>query len=231
MTSNEKAAVLFAQLKIQSNNFNPLSAFASEAYDRKTLRVGIRSGRQYRLLRRPDTGAAPISYPCPTRSAIIGMLECVAFSKDAYYWPERVEICKPVVYHKYDQNYNGPLRKAQGPFQLMQTVLENVNYKIYGIVKGCAPPSAANNPMHQLQEVFLRRLEQGIVFRTPCLGLKEFVPMYFGPLRADTVPDKSVNLLIPSMLDTMYDRQIEGRLCPRFVQNVRIEQGVVRFAE
>lgn len=180
---------------------------------------------------RPDTGAAPISYPCPTRSAVIGMMECVAFSNDAYFWPERVEICTPIVYHKYVQNYNGPLRKSAGPFQLMQTVLENVDYKVYGIVKGYAPPTSLCNPMHQLQSVFLRRLERGLFYRTCSLGLKEFTSTYFGPLRTDTKVDTSINLLIPSMLDTMYDRQTRGNLAPSFCQNVQIEKGVLHYAE
>lgn len=180
---------------------------------------------------RPDTGSIPISYPAPTRSAIIGMANCVVFSNDAYFWPERVELCSKPVYHKYVQNYNGPLRKSGGPYQLMMTVLENVNYKVYGVVKGYRPPTAQRNPMHQLQNVFMRRLEKGILYRMPSLGLKEFVPSYFGPVRSDTRADSSINLIIPSMLDTIFDCQAHGGFAPRFLQNVEIREGVMHYAE
>lgn len=178
---------------------------------------------------RPDCGAAPISYPVPTRSALIGIAECVAYADDAYYWPERVEICQPVQYLKYVQNYNGLLRKGGGPFQLMMTVLEDVTYKVYGTVRGYGPPTMARNPMHQLRDVFEHRLRRGIFFRTPCLGLKEFVPTYFGPLRAETHADSSVDLTLPSLLDTMYDRQTRGMLSPRYLQNISVREGVLNF--
>lgn len=183
------------------------------------------------LFSRPDSGSSVLSYPAPTRSAIIGMLGCVVFSRDAYFWPERVEICSPISYHKYIQNYNGPLRKSGGPFQLMLTVLENVDYKVYGCIKGFSPPTSVHNPMHQLQDVFMRRLANGVLYRMPSMGLKEFTPRYFGPVRSDTVVDRSINLEIPSMLDVMYDRQVDGKLKPQYLQNVQIREGVLCYAE
>lgn len=180
---------------------------------------------------RADTGSSPISYPAPTRSAIIGMMTCVAFSREAYFWPERVELCEPTVYHRYTQNYYGPLRKSDGPFQIMATVLINVDYKVYGTVKGYVPPTDLHNPMHQLRDVFMRRLKNGIFYRMPSLGLSEFIPSYFGPLRSDTQVDRTINLEIPSMLDTMFDRPTDGQLSPVFMQNVKIREGVMHFAE
>ena len=180
---------------------------------------------------RADSGAAPISYPAPTRSALMGMMKCVAFSREAYFWPERVELCTQPIFHRYTQNYNGPLRKGEGPFQIMATVLINVDYKVYGTIKGYAPPTALQNPMHQLREMFMRRLKNGSLYRTPVLGLSDFTPPYMGVLRSDTHVDPSINLIIPSMLDTMYDRMIDGHLSPTFRQNVEIREGVLHFAE
>ena len=88
-----------------------------------------------------------------------------------------------------------------------------------------------SNPQHQLQEVFMRRLHSGQLFFTPYLGWKEFTPSYFGPLRESTVVDESVNLLIPSMLATMYTRPTDGRVAPRFLQNVQIDKGVLVYAQ
>lgn len=184
------------------------------------------------MFTRPDTGSAPVSYPAPTISALKSMFEAVTMSKQAYFEPQRVEICLPVVYHKYTTNYGGPLRKSGTVnFQLFATVLENVCYKVYGTIQAYAPPSSVANPQHQLQEVFMRRLHSGQLFFTPYLGWKEFTPSYFGPLRESTVVDESVNLLIPSMLATMYTRPTDGRVAPRFLQNVQIDKGVLVYAQ
>ena len=184
------------------------------------------------MFTRPDTGSAPVSYPAPTISALKSMFGAVTMSKQAYFEPQRVEICLPVVYHKYTTNYGGPLRKSGTVnFQLFATVLENVCYKVYGTIQAYAPPSSVANPQHQLQEVFMRRLHSGQLFFTPYLGWKEFTPSYFGPLRESTVVDESVNLLIPSMLATMYTRPTDGRVAPRFLQNVQIDKGVLVYAQ
>ena len=184
------------------------------------------------MFTRPDTGSTPVSYPAPTISALKSMFEAVTMSKQAYFEPQRVEICLPVVYHKYTTNYGGPLRKSGTVnFQLFATVLENVCYKVYGTIQAYAPPSSVANPQHQLQEVFMRRLHSGQLFFTPYLGWKEFTPSYFGPLRESTVVDESVNLLIPSMLATMYTRPTDGRVAPRFLQNVQIDKGVLVYAQ
>lgn len=184
------------------------------------------------MFTRPDTGSSPISYPVPTKSALKSMTECVALSKDAYFEPQRIEICSPVVFHKYSTNYSGPLRKSgKVNFQLFATVLENVCYKVYGIILAYTSPCRSRNPQHQLQEVFLRRLSMGQFHSTPFLGWKEFVPTYFGPVRATTMVDKSINLVIPSMLSTMYTRPTDGAISPRFMQNAKIEKGVMFYAE
>lgn len=182
------------------------------------------------LFTRPDTGSLPVSYPAPTKSSLKSMFESVVMSKEAYFEPQKVEICTPIVFHKYSTNYGGPLRKSGTVnFQLFSTVLENVCYKVYGIVKAYKPPMHGENPQHKLQEVFQRRLTYGYLFSTPFLGLKEFTPSYFGPLRDFTFPDTTINMVIPSMLASMYDRPTDGRVNPCFLQSVEIREGVMYF--
>jgi CRISPR-associated protein Cas5d len=57
------------------------------------------------MFSRSDTGSSPVSYPAPTKSALKSMFESAAFSHSAYFVPQRVEICAPVVCHKYTTNY------------------------------------------------------------------------------------------------------------------------------
>lgn len=182
------------------------------------------------MFTRPDTGAAPVSYPAPTFSAVKGMFESVARIKSAYIKPIKVEICAPIIYHRYFNNYHGPLRKANtSNFQLTATILSDVCYKIYGVVEEIEKAPYANNHFHVLQEMFIRRLKQGSFHYTPCLGWKEFVPSYFGPLRDSTITDKSINLVIPSMLFSMFDTMGSGKILPLFKQNVEIAGGVLNY--
>jgi CRISPR-associated protein Cas5d len=182
------------------------------------------------MFTRPDTGSSPVSYPAPTKSAAKSMFEAVVFGKDAYFVPCKVEICSPVIYHKYTTNYGGPLRKSGTVnFQIFATVLENVCYKIYGEIKSRESLRIGYSPKHKLQEIFMRRLRMGQFHSTPFLGWKEFVPSYFGTLRDETTVDESINLTIVSMLDLMYDTEIFGQLSPSFKQDVEIVQGVLDF--
>lgn len=187
------------------------------------------------IFTRPDSGASFVTYPAPTYSALKGIFECVARWKSAYIKPVRVEICSPVQFQSYATNYGGPLRKsnqlAQGSsYQLFATILIDVCYKVYGVVTEATHAPNGNNHLHALQELFERRLEQGRLYRTPCLGWSEFVPSYFGPLRDTTHVCEKVDLVIPSMLRRVFSRDSAGEYAPVFEQDVRIERGVLSFA-
>jgi CRISPR-associated protein Cas5d len=184
------------------------------------------------MFTRPDTGSSPVSYPAPTKSALKSLFESVVMSKEAYFEPQSVEICSPIVFHKYSTNYGGPLRKSgKSNFQLFATVLENVCYKVYGVILAYQSSHGGDNPRHKLQEIFLRRLDSGHFYSTAFLGWKEFTPSYFGPLREHTSVDSSIELLIPSMLSTMYSRPTDGILSPAFIQEVQIRKGVMFYAQ
>ena len=77
-------------------------------------------------------------------------------------------------------------------------------------------------------------MAKGQTYYTPCLGWKEFVPSYFGPIREENKngdkikPDKTVNVIIPSLLHSMWDR---GKVKPTFRQNVEIKEGVMTYED
>jgi len=184
---------------------------------------------------RPDSGASFVSYPVPTYSAIKGMFECVARWKTAYIKPLRVEICSPIQFQSYVTNYGGPMRKRtqiekRASYQLFATILVDVCYKAYGVVTEAKPAPTKTNHLHALQDLFNRRLRQGKLYRTPCLGWSEFIPSYFGPLRDHTKPREEVDLVIPSMLHSVFSSELSGQFAPKFVQDARVAQGVLSFA-
>jgi CRISPR-associated protein Cas5d len=187
------------------------------------------------MFTRPDTGGSFASYPAPTYSAVKGMFEAIARLKSAYIRPTRVEICKPIQFHRYATNYRGPLRKGNqlqkdASYQLFAVILADVCYRLYGQVEEASPCPVSTNHLHALQEMFERRLRNGQCFATPCLGWKEFTPSYVGPFRAETTVETSISLEVPSMLLSVFDKAVAGRYQPRYVQNARIEKGVLEYA-
>jgi CRISPR-associated protein Cas5d len=85
------------------------------------------------------------------------------------------------------------------------------------------------NSRHALQEIFNRRRDRGQCWHTPCLGWKEFVPLYFGSRRPETKVETSINEVIPSMLVSPFDAPVNGNQTSSYIQNVKIENGVLRY--
>jgi CRISPR-associated protein Cas5d len=188
------------------------------------------------MFSRPDTGSAFVSYPAPTYSAAKGMFESIVRFKSAYVHPIRVEICRPVRFHRYATNYGGPLRKPAKlkdgtGYQLQAVILVDVCYRLYGEVRAAGPAPGKANHRHALQEVFNRRLHNGQWFSTPCLGWQEFTPSYLGPFRGATRVEKTLELEIPSMLHSVFSAPVAGEYAPRYKQNVKISGGVLAYAE
>jgi len=207
-------------------------------------RVALEVAGSAAMFMRPDTGSTPISYPVPTFSAAKGMFEAVAWLPHAYIEPFKVEICKPILYQRYATNYGGPLRKPgqlknKTSFQLYATILVDVCYRIYGKVKvkqtstrGKGDPRwrkrrGVKDYYTILRDRFNERLEKGQTYYTPCLGWREFLPNYFGPLRKGTKRELSIDdILIPSFLFSMWEHH---QLKPKYVQNWRIVKGILSY--
>ena len=195
---------------------------------------------------RPDTGDSPVSYPVPTFSAAKGMFESICWLKSANVLPVKVEICTPLMYHKYKTNYGGPLRKSKqihsgNSYQLMATVLINVNYRLYAEVVSVEPdierlsekakhsPTLSHNGAHAYCDIFKRRLIRGESFSRPYLGWSEFIPNYVGPFRSETTVCEEINMTIPTMLHSVFSKPKYGTYQPKFQQNVEIKNGVLIY--
>jgi len=196
---------------------------------------------------RPDTGDHPVSYPAPTYSAIKGMLESILWWQSVDVHPVKVEICKPIQFHNYWNNYRGPLRKSDlrksgNSQQLKFNVLTDVCYRIYADVFESQQLHRINqnarnalkgttSSCHAYHDVFHRRLKNGRWHRVPCLGLKEFVPDYIGQFRDETKICTDINLKIPSMTFKVFESGLGGMYSPKMKTNAEIIKGVLRYAE
>ena len=193
---------------------------------------------------RPDTGDCPVSYPAPTYSAVRNIFQSILWGQAVQVVPRQVDICAPLQFHTYNTNYGGPLRKPSvvksgGGYQLLATVLTDVQYRLFADVVEVPPSNTESqrtrewrkrtkSPGHAYQEIFDRRLTSGKCFHTPFLGWKEFAATYFGPIRQNTQP-VDVTTVLPSMFrETVYGP--DGKfLRYSFDQNVKIEHGALRF--
>jgi CRISPR-associated protein Cas5d len=196
------------------------------------------------MFARPDTGGTPTSYPVPTWSACKGVFESIAMLKsgDAWICPTMVEVCRPkgatggtVQFQSYTTNYGGPLRKRDlirtgNRMQVYATILASVCYRLYGDIRGAHQQD--NNVKHYLKDLFDRRIIQGRCYRTPSLGWREFTCSYWGKFRSSEYEvDENLNMSIPSMLVTVWDKAYDGHYSPRFTQNAQVQRGVLLFAE
>jgi CRISPR-associated protein Cas5d len=144
-----------------------------------------------------------------------------------------------VRFQRYTTNYGGPLRKKNlftagtapggSSMQFFATVLTDVVYRLHGTILG-RHRDGRINPRHHLKDLFDRRLKQGRCFRTPCLGWSEFTCAYWGSFREGiTEVDDALSLEVPSMLLGVWDTPTCGAYAPTFVQDTRIERGVLEY--
>ena len=196
---------------------------------------------------RPDTGDCPVSYPAPAYSAVKGIFESILWGPAVRIVPTKVEICSPILYHNYQTNYGGPLRKSAvvesgGGFQLLATVLIDVCYHLYAEVwpaekvdKLRLPDSAkewdgrTTSPGHAYRSIFERRLKRGQCFTIPFLGWKEFAPNYWGKFRDTTQIHEDVSMTLPSMLREVFSDGYSSKPKYSYDQNIVIKNGKMVF--
>lgn len=195
---------------------------------------------------RPDSGDCPVSYPAPTYSAVKGIIEAILFNQAIEVVPHKVEICAPIVYHTYNTNYGGPLRKSDqikkgASYQLLASVLVNPCYRLYAAIRSSNGATdkmsrrtqewlkQTTSPAHAYQQIFNRRLKRGQSHYVPCLGWKEFTPDYVGPFRPGTGVRRDVNLTVSSMLRQVFPDGLNSEVRYVFDQDAQIRNGVLEF--
>lgn len=195
---------------------------------------------------RPDSGDCPVSYPAPTYSAVKGIFEAILFNQAIEIVPRKVEICAPIVYHTYNTNYGGPLRKSDqvkkgASYQLLASVLVNACYRCFAVIQfgGDIDDKISGrtkewlkyttSPAHAHQEIFNRRLKRGQSYYVPCLGWKEFTPEYVGPFRPQTKVCVDVNMTILSMVRQVFPDGLNSDVRYLFDQDVEIRGGVLEY--
>ncbi len=196
----------------------------------------------FAMFARPDTGSEKTSYPFPTFSAAKGIFESILYMPNAIVVPVKVQICNPIRYQSYAFNYRGELRKSElikknNTCQIKSTILVNPCYRLFAkVIKADEIVSTPKrykgiNHAHAYQAQFNRRLKNSRNYRTPCLGLSEFLASYVGIFREDTKVQEHINFIIASMTLCCFDSLNRGEYNPSSVQNVKIENGELCYVK
>jgi CRISPR-associated protein Cas5d len=212
-------------------------------YLMKPYETKLEIAGQTAMWTRPDTGDCPVSYPAPTFSAVKGIFEAILWGPAIEIIPFKVEICKPLRFHSYATNYNGPLRKSgtDGAYQFFATVLTDVCYRMYVHIypalnkkklggKAKDWDKKTTSPGHAYAAIFERRLKRGQWFSLPFLGWKEFTPSYVGPFRTETIVQKDISTVLPSMLREVFPNGYNSKVRFTYDQNVQIKEGVLHYS-
>ena len=202
----------------------------------------------FAMFTRPDTGCDSSSYIAPTKTAVKGMIEAVLNMHTVEINPTRVEICSRVKFQPWKFNSHVFNRKSdqiasENALQIGLSILVDVCYKLYATVsnadidrirdflsekeKRCVDQGIDNACAYQSQ--FERWLKQGKSYRTPHLGLSEFLASYYGPIRKETKIDKSINKKIPFFLNKIWTFPTFGECVkPEFI-TAEVKQGVLSY--
>ncbi len=192
---------------------------------------------------RNDTGSEKGTYPIPTFSALKGVFESILYIPSVLVIPYKIQICSPIKYQPYTFNYRGELRKpglikSGNTCQIRTTILYKPCYRCYAYVVNNDKEinSVPNkykgvNHAHSYQGQFNRRLIKGKNYRTPCLGLSEFLVSYVGKFREKTKVQENINYTLSSMVFCCFDSLNNGAINPSYIQNVEIIKGEVEYVK
>lgn len=199
----------------------------------KDYSVSVEVEAPFAMFADRTSGSESVSYPAPPFSAAKGILESILFLKNAVVIPTKVHICRPTRFVNVGYNSTSTharkdnLIKGGFALQMRELALFRPVFQIFARVESATTPI---NHAHSYQEQFDRRLERGQSWRRPCLGRSDFPCTYVGPLRTEMVPCPEVNHFLPTFLHHPFDKNQNGQLSERSVQNVVIQDGVLIYA-
>lgn len=129
-----------------------------------------------------------LTYPCPTPSALRGLLSSIYMKPQEFMWRiSRIEVLNPIRYMSFMRNeikskasikanvedsiiYTDD--KIRGRTQRQTQVLKDVRYRITAEI---CPQPGYTGTVEQLYAQAMRRIRTGKTFCQPCLGMREFV--------------------------------------------------------
>lgn len=154
-----------------------------------------------------------LTYPCPTPSAMRGLLSAIYSKPKEFYWRiKRIEVLNPICYISFMRNEVKSKANTRGDAlsaiiytdddrtQRQTQALKDVRYRITAEI---CPQKDFTGAVEQLYAQALRRIRAGKAFYQPSLGLREFV-CYFEEsdgLRQPIDVDMDLGLMVYDVFD------------------------------
>lgn len=195
----------------------------------------------YALFTRPEMKVERVSYDVITPSAARGILEAIYWHPGLKYEIDKIFVMNKIIFENIRRNevkekisadkVKNFMTNQKGEFPVMSKtqraamVLKKVRYVIEAhmiITKG------ANNSdsLGKFYDIFMRRLENGQCYGTPCLGVREF-PANFRLYKKNCIKTAYENETrdLGFMLYDM-DYSDKENICPMFFRAV-MENGII----
>lgn len=154
-----------------------------------------------------------LTYPCPTPSAMRGLLSAIYSKPKEFYWQiKRIEVLNPIRYISFMRNEvkskvslkgdpaSAVLYTDEERTQRQTQALKDVRYRITAEI---CPQKDFTGTKEQLYAQAMRRIRAGKTFYQPSLGLREFV-CYFEESDGQRPPidvDMDLGLMVYDVFD------------------------------
>jgi CRISPR-associated Cas5-like protein len=180
----------------------------------------------------PATGSEPTSFPLPPPTAAEGMIRNLGRILGAVPRIVAIGICSKPQYTSYAFNSHSPIRKNRpngSPAQIHATALFEPRFSILAVI--ATEPSLRHsvykrvNSPHALQNMLFRRLKKEQNFRHVCLGWKEMMSDYVGPIMTPVYTKFST--VIPAIPSQIFNEF--GEMDRQTLRNVEVNEGVAHF--
>nr|MDT0663468.1 type I-C CRISPR-associated protein Cas5c [Micromonospora sp. DSM 115978] len=177
------------------------------------LPVTVQVWGEAALFSRPELKVERVSYPVPTPSAAVGVLEAIFWKPEIRYQIVAIEVLKPIRQFTIRRNETSdvaPLAEAIKGSRRVDTVahrdqrnavcLRDVAYRIHAHIE---TKRHADKPAAAYRDQFRRRVRRGACYQRPYLGTREFSAEFGWP--DETVErQKGLNEEIGIMLHSVH---------------------------
>jgi CRISPR-associated Cas5-like protein len=200
--------------------------------------IGFEVAGDYGMWAAPPTGSESVSYPMPSASGCIGMIDSICRLAATQIQIVAVATCTVPRWINYTYNSYSLMRHARNlklgqACQHHELVLQGPRFQILALAKNQPwkhPLHPNTNSAHSFQEQFFRRLRRGQSFFPVSMGRKEFVCTEVCHIK--TPIEQKCNLIIPSLLISIFDK--DGKVSDKSVvtqQNVMVQDGVMHVID
>jgi len=200
---------------------------------KKQYPIGFEVAAEWGCFADHTTGSETVSLPLPPVPAIVGMVQSICRIVGVWIEPAAVGTCtypelSPYYYNSFSCLRPKPNIVDNVPCQVHEYYLVKPRFQVLAYLSNLDkshPRFQGINNAHSCCDQFFRRLRRGQSFHAVCMGRKEMLCTYVGPIVTPLC--ESFETVIPSMLGHIWDSNAELNIST--VTNVEVRRGVIEW--